>query len=199
MHMGNYAADYESTSQHRGHARRNAASSGGSCRRNETRKGTLSCACSGKALRRVHAWLGRTLKAFDAGSIASDRIRELQENPVERWATSVRRMDRAPPEPTWHRLRTRIRGRSQGTPFSVAVLWALSSSSRGRLPFVAVEGSRRRVAALRRRDVPAGYGDATRATSQACWAGASAAAAGSIRRLYESSDYPFPRRAAVLV
>src|SRR6266508_442572 len=43
----------------------------------ECRKRTLSCACSEKTLRRIRGSPGRM---FFAGPIASDRIREFQEN-----------------------------------------------------------------------------------------------------------------------
>ena len=70
--------------------------------------------------------------------------------------------------------------------------------SRGRLPFVAVEA----VGAVSRRSQARRAGRVWRC--DACHklsvlSGRVCCGSGSIRRLYESSDYPFPRRAAVLV
>src|SRR5947207_2323833 len=60
MHMGTMQRITSPHRQDRGHARRNPASSGGSCRWNETRKRTLSCAAQGRpSAAFVHGLAGR--------------------------------------------------------------------------------------------------------------------------------------------
>ena len=119
-HMGHDAPDYQYACRQANSRASQRGSGVGSCRLERNKKASVVLRMFGgkPSAAFVH---DLTPKAFDAGSIASDRIRELQEDPVDRRATSIRRPHRAPPERTWHRLRARIRGRSQGARFSVAV------------------------------------------------------------------------------